>query len=745
MQASSAIVESPKVTSAEPVGARGESPPEWSTFEARRRRTLLFLIFAAVYVGYHLIVPSQIEGYNTGSRGWVAYPLFNPVWLYFGEEPPPWYSFETLYRWFLTLLPLAAWTGIVFFALTRVSFLTHRISAWAGYTPHHTFDALHRRFAFVVILLGLVFFEGDMRWFQMSQKHASWNDIFVVFDTDASSDLGLTSSLYEEIGWQFGYHILFLTLFAFLAGPEPRLIVQAIWSGPIGRALVGIVQAVWSGPLGSTYLALFCRWCYRVLARIPLEAIVFRVLGWLDSRAAFACIAVLVMIDPVVIWALDKVKQDNQADRTVVRQIADTNPLRWQCLDRAWNRVVFAYSAEAQELAAANKALRDLDSLAISTKGRTLAVPKRNVPAQPDNVLILQAETLSAEMFNETLADMPYLSKFSEKCLRLKRHFSAGNATHYGIMGLLHGNPVTFFTGPRPYYRHNPYLTHFNEKDYKTRLITRSVLSHHSLGHYVYPWTEPVSEPPGDFKCIPEIHEELAKPGPHLIYSFYHATHYPYDHDKEDRFMKFTPEVEYDFNYNRSGLFEWKEQIVNRYKNTLLNMDDWYRDILEKVDLSKTIVIITGDHGEEFFQQGRLGHCSSLNIHQTMTPCFVYIPGVEPADVTFVTSHADIMPTIADALGHAKKPDTLGQSLFEPVSFRYAILSHFEYTKCKLWAVATEDRMAVFERDYWDNVEITSLTDWNGQHKAYIGDAETWNDRFRIIRRVEEQLRASRD
>ncbi len=725
MQSYSPSDESPKVTSIQRVDPQAESAPEWSTYEARRRRTLIFLLFAAVYVGYHLIVPSEIEGYNTGSRGWVAYPLFNPVWLFFGAEPPPWYSFETLYRWFLALLPLAAWVGIVFFVLTRVSFLTHR------------------RVAFVVIFLGLVFFEGDMRWYQMSKRHVSWKEIQALFDDHASSDLGLNPAVYEDVEWQLGYHIGFLALCAFFAGPEPRLIGKAIWSGPIGRACVGIGQAFWSGPIGSTYFALVCRWSYRGLVRLPVEAAVFRVVGWLDSKAAFACIAVLVMIDPVVIWALDKEKQDNQAERSAVRQVADANPLRFQSLDRAWDGIVFSHSQEAQEIAAANTAMRDLDSLSISTKGLPLAVPKRQVPARPDNVLILQAETLSAEIFNET--DLPYLNEFAKKCLRLKRHFSVGNATHYGIMGLLHGSPVTFFTGPRKYYRHDPYLTHFNEKDYKTRLITRSVLSHHQLGHYVYPWTEPVSEPDGDFKCIPVIHEELAKPGPHLVYSFYHATHYPYNHVDEGRFKKYLPEVDYDFNYNRSGLFEWKDQIVNRYKNTLLEMDDWYRQILEKVDLSKTIVIITGDHGEEFFQQGRLGHCSALNIQQTMTPCFVYIPGVAPADLTFVTSHADILPTIADALGHEKKPETLGQSLFEPVSFRYAILSHFEFKKCKLWAVATEDRMAVFERDYWDNVEITSLTDWKCQHQAYSGDTEIWNDRFRIIRRVEEELRASRD
>ncbi len=693
MQSSFVIDESP-----------AESPPEWSTFEARRRRTLIFLLFAAVYIGYHLIMR------------WVEYPLFHLDWFYFGgEDWPklpiwawPWYEPEFAYRWFLTLLPLAAWVGILFFFLTRVSFLTHR------------------RVAFIVIILGLIFFEGDMRWFQMSKKHVSWSEILAVMDQN-SSDLGLRRSDYEDIGWQFAYHVLFLTLCAFFAGPEPRFCIQAIWNGPAGRTYVGIV----------------CRGFYHALVWLRLEAFVFRVLGWFDSKAAFACLVGLVMIDPVVIWAFDQEKQDNQGERSVTRHIADANPLRWHSLDRGWDRVVLAYSEESQELAAANTALRDLDTLSISTQGAVLAIPKRNIPATPDSILILQAETLSAEMFNET--DLPFLNEFSKKCLRLKRHFSAGNATHYGILGLLHGSPVTFFTGPRETHRPNPYLDQFKDHGYKTRLITRSVMGHHKLGHYLPNWTEPVSEPGGDWKVIPVIHEEMAKPEPRLVFSFYHATHYPYDHDDEPRFKKYLPEVDYNFNYNRSNLSEWKVEIVNRYKNTLLNMDDWYRDILEKVDLSKTIVVITGDHGEEFFQQGRLGHCSSLNIHQTMTPCLVYIPGVEPADVNFVTSHADIMPTIADVLGHAKKPDMLGQSLFEPVSFRYAVLSHFEYTKCLLWAVATEDRMAVFQRDYWDNIEIVGLTDWNGQRKAYRPEPEMWADRFRIIRRVETQLRASRD
>ena len=694
----SVIDASPTVPAADSADDQPRSEPEWSTYPAQRRRTLLFLLFAGVYVGYVLVMR------------WVAMPLFDGDWFFFGGDPPPWY--EAIYRWFLTLLPLAAWAGVLFVVLTRVRFLTHR------------------RVAFVIIAAGLVFFEADMRWFQMSQKHVSSSEVMAFFDLDAASDLGLSASHYEEMAWQMAYHLLFLTLCAFLAGPEPRACIQAIWSGPVGRTYVGMV----------------CRWCYRALVKLRLEAAVFRAVGWLDSKPAFACLLLLVVIDPIVIWSLDKAREDIQGEKTVVRRIADTNPLRWQSLDRAWDRVVFSWSAEAQDIAAANAAMRELDNLdapAVGVHGTPLALAKRQVPAQPDNVIILQAETLNEAVFYETLPDMPYLNEFAKKCVRLKRHFSVANATHYGILGLMHGSPVTFFTGPRKYYRDNPYLEHFKTHGYKTRLITRSVIKHHSLGHYLHNWTDPELEPEGDFKCIPPMHEELAQPGPHLVYSFYHATHYPYDHDKDARFNKYLPEVDYDFNYNRPALFEWKEPILNRYKNTLINMDDWYRDILEKVDLKKTIVVITGDHGEEFFQQGRLGHCSSLNIHQTMTPCLLYIPGVEPTDVNFITSNADIMPTIADALGHTDKPTTLGQSLFAPVSFRYAVLSHFEYTKCKIWAVATEGRMAHFERDYWNNVEITSLTDWNAQRKSYQEDTQPWSEPFRIIRRVEEELAAS--
>jgi len=87
--------------------------------------------------------------------------------------------------------------GIIFFVLTRVRFLTHR--------------ALQ----FLIIVAGLIFLEGDMRWFQMSQKHASWNEILAAFDMDASDDLACTPRTYAGIACNSRVFLLFLAIAAF--------------------------------------------------------------------------------------------------------------------------------------------------------------------------------------------------------------------------------------------------------------------------------------------------------------------------------------------------------------------------------------------------------------------------------------------------------------------------------------------------------------------------------------------------
>ena len=83
---------------------------------------------------------------------------------------------------------------------------------------------------------------------------------------------------------------------------------------------------------------------------------------------------------------------------------------------------------------------------------------------------------------------------------------------------------------------------------------------------------------------------------------------------------------------------------------------------------SNTIVIVTGDHGEEFFEKGRLGHNSTFVKEQIHVPLVLHIPGETPRVIETLTSHLDLPATLAPRLGVKNSPKdySLGQDLLSP-------------------------------------------------------------------------------
>lgn len=74
---------------------------------------------------------------------------------------------------------------------------------------------------------------------------------------------------------------------------------------------------------------------------------------------------------------------------------------------------------------------------------------------------------------------------------------------------------------------------------------------------------------------------------------------------------------------------------------------------LDTLDLTRrTLVIITADHGEEFFEHGAIGHRRTLYEEVVRVPLLLRLPGVIPANtkVHEVASIADILPTVLDVL-----------------------------------------------------------------------------------------------
>lgn len=78
----------------------------------------------------------------------------------------------------------------------------------------------------------------------------------------------------------------------------------------------------------------------------------------------------------------------------------------------------------------------------------------------------------------------------------------------------------------------------------------------------------------------------------------------------------------------------------------------------------KTMLIITADHGDEQWEDGRVGHGASSRDMLVHVPLLVHYPAmVKPGKYTEGTELIDVVPTVADALGVQMDAEWQGQSL----------------------------------------------------------------------------------
>jgi arylsulfatase A-like enzyme len=87
-------------------------------------------------------------------------------------------------------------------------------------------------------------------------------------------------------------------------------------------------------------------------------------------------------------------------------------------------------------------------------------------------------------------------------------------------------------------------------------------------------------------------------------------------------------------------------------------------DALDAAGLStRTVVVLTGDHGEAFGEHGAYFHGKEMWDEIARVPLLVRVPGAPARRVTRRVSHVDIAPTILELAGVAADPDARGQSL----------------------------------------------------------------------------------
>ena len=288
-------------------------------------------------------------------------------------------------------------------------------------------------------------------------------------------------------------------------------------------------------------------------------------------------------------------------------------------------------------------------------KNIRLHYPLTPITEQPGhkkyNIVWLVAESLRADMLDPEI--MPETWAFSEKAVRFANHYGSANGTRQSLFSMfygLYGNYWFSFLNER----RGPVIMDILLRDgYQMDMFSSANFSYPEFDQTIFAQIprkllhDRKELPPGlgwqhDRENVTRMLDFMDKrqPGrPFMTFMFFESPHARYYFPPESVIRK--PYLE-DFNYATMNLKRDIGLIKNRYINSCHHLDSQYGRIIKYLEerglLDSTIVILTGDHGEEFMEKGHWGHNSTFNEEQTRVPMVLWMPGVAPRQVDRMTS-----------------------------------------------------------------------------------------------------------
>lgn len=278
------------------------------------------------------------------------------------------------------------------------------------------------------------------------------------------------------------------------------------------------------------------------------------------------------------------------------------------------------------------------------------------------NVLYIIMESIGKQYVFDTSRGnplpMPFFKELTEKGLFFDFHYSTGNTSPRSIFSMLSGlypspRVQMFCTKPDVAV---PSLKTFLGDSYDAFFVTPGSLDwffpkgflQNSGFREIYGYKEiparVVKDTYGknDIDAVSFFLERLKKSKDRKFLAVYYsfAAHWPY--------------VDYGEEYK---IFKETNSRLNRYFNNIRMLDGQIRRIFKYLEeeklIDKTIVVIVSDHSEAFNQHpGVWVHSRDSYNENFSVPALLYQPRLfRPARITYPTTHADIVPTLLDAMG----------------------------------------------------------------------------------------------
>ncbi len=339
---------------------------------------------------------------------------------------------------------------------------------------------------------------------------------------------------------------------------------------------------------------------------------------------------------------------------------------------------------------------RDAVQVRLSRNVQLDAYPAKPIERSTDrkkyNIVWLACESFAAKLYTPEI--MPHTAEFAKKGVTFKRHYSGGNVTRQGMFSQFYALPANYWHPFLAAGRGPLFMDWLKADGYTFDCFTSSKFTYPEFDRTIFisvPSENMLEDYEGlsykrdqrNVKRLVQAIEKRADSGkPFFAFMFFESPHHPYSFPPEARLYDDCMDPFNAVNATEKDGPAIFKRAANCAHHLDMRLKEVY-DVLERKNLlDNTIVVLAGDHGEEYFEKGYLGHSSKFNNEQTMTPLILYYPGIKPGVYEKMSSHLDIVPMLAPLLGVRNDPadyscgfDLLAENA---PTRRYAIIANWD-------------------------------------------------------------------
>lgn len=317
-------------------------------------------------------------------------------------------------------------------------------------------------------------------------------------------------------------------------------------------------------------------------------------------------------------------------------------------------------------------------------------------PVQPKNIMVILIDSWRSDTVTQEY--MPTVYQASQEGLSFDRHYASGNATRMGTFGLFYGLPGPYWHPMLANQRSTVLMDRLQELDYNIGIFTSAHIESPEFNRTIFaniPNLRIRGKSMGnaaerDIELVDDWTKwyEDRSDKPTFSFLFFDAPHgfiFPDDYEP-----KFEPMSGPNNPFVRSNDSD-PEPIFNRYRTSTHFVDSLIKQVFAKLEeqgtLDDTVVVITGDHGEELNDNGQnfWGHNGNFTEAQVKVPFIMIGAGVDKQANQWpqgeMTTHFDMVPTLmSNYLGVTTdiKDYSIGENLYgEYVERPYTIISDY--------------------------------------------------------------------